>query len=173
MSHGDTIAVCIDDCDLGRVLAFLSAIVEALDIGFLAALDFVGLLGCIGFGRKLLHRDVVELWVSDLGILVDGCDLHRFGDDANIFGTVVPDGGKVKILQNVEHFNQHHATAGWVVGGDAIAAIGAPKWCVFLRCAGCKISVRNQTTVRFHIRNDFLSDISGVEVFDALLGNAE
>ncbi len=78
---------------------------------------------------------------------------------------------ELEILQDVQHLEQHHATARRLVGRDLVAAIVAPQRRVFNRLPRLQVFDRQERLVLLHVVGDRLGDLAGIEDVGAALGD--
>ena len=77
-----------------------------------------------------------------------------------------------KFSRDLQHLDQHHATAGWLVAGDPVAAELAPQWVDASRRVGREILAREQPAVGLHVGGDGVRDLTAIEDVSSVLGDA-
>ena len=86
-------------------------------------------------------------------------------------GGTVPRRRQIEMLQNLQHGDQRHATAGRRIRGHLISAIAAlyrlaRAWPII-----CEIVCRDETAVRREVPGDLCAEFSGIETFRTFGGD--
>ena len=82
------------------------------------------------------------------------------------------EGGKVKVLENVQHFEQHDATTRRVVGRDIKPAVVAAKGIRHRRLILRQVFTGQQSAVSCHVGGNLFRNVTLVERTPAMVSNA-
>ena len=126
----------------------------------------------MGLANEPLERNIKKCGIAHVSLFIRGSSPHGFTDESNIVSRIVAEGGKVKVLENVQHFEQHDATTRRVVGSDIKPAVVAAKGIRYRRVIRRQVFPGQQSAVSCHVGGNLFSNVTFVEGSPAMVSNA-
>ena len=171
----DHVAVAVGDGVLGGVLAFALEYPARRDlrrgrgalVGYqLALASRVGLVG------ERRHRHLYEIRVTQVLAAVGVRQLHGLGEQVQVGGAVVSQGGQVLVFQQVEDLQDVHAAGGGRGRRhDLEVAEAAANRRPLQGAVGRQVLQRDQAVAALHLRGDAAGDLALVKTVPAAGGD--
>ena len=119
-----------------------------------------------------LERNIKKCGIAHVSLFIRGSSPHGFTDESNVVGRIVAESGKVKVLEDVQHFEQHDAAPRRMVGRDIKPSVVAAKGIRHRRLILRQVFPGQQSAVSCHVGGNLFRNVTLIEGTPAMVSNA-